>query len=106
METNISYANLKASYTIYVDAFGEAQVSFSLPAPDWLKLERSEAMRGLDEYLVEVQKTGMMTFPPNQPIVVERVVYKNSLVEALRFLCGKMIALCSGLCRRGKICCR
>ena len=72
--------DLKAEYFIYTNyLFDVTEVTFQLPYRDWLKLEKSEVLKNLDEYLSEVQKPYRKIYRQDQLVVMEKVVYKNPL---------------------------
>ena len=72
--------DLKAEYFIYTNyLFDVTEVAFQLPYRDWLKLEKSEVLKNLDEYLSEVQKPYRKIYRQDQLVVMEKVVYKNPL---------------------------
>ena len=83
LETTFERENgLKSEYEIYVNWTNPnqlAEVSFQLPFRDWQTLEKSEVWKNLDEFLSEVQIEYIPKYRQAQPIVEEKVVYRNLL---------------------------
>ena len=71
-----------AEYVIKQDhLFEECVIAFPVPYHDLSKFLESEAWKNLCKHLEEVQTPDMQMFLPDQPIVVEKVLYKNPVTE-------------------------